>query len=98
MSARWSTAWGIVICSVEYGHDIGMTQLRERARLAKEPLPEIVVALEFGPDHLDGDEPIEERLSPLVDHPHAAVAEQLEHFKARQARVQLLGGEGGNVA
>ena len=50
-------------------------------RLAEKTLLEGVIGLEVGPDDLDGDEPVQERLAALVDEPHAAVTQQLHHFE-----------------
>ena len=79
------------LADVEHRHDERVPQLRERARLAEEPLLERVIGLEVGPDDLDGDEPVQERLAALVDHPHAAVAQQFHHFQVGEARGQLRG-------
>ena len=68
-----------------------MPQLRERPRLAEEPLLEGVISLEVGPDDLDGDEPVQERLAALVDDPHAAVTQQFHHFQVGEPRGQLRG-------
>ena len=66
------------LVDVEHRHDERVPQLRERARLAEEPLLEGVIGLEVGPDDLDGDKPVQERLPTLVDHPHAAMTQQLQ--------------------
>src|SRR5271166_6968259 len=55
----------IRLLDVENRHDKRMPQLRERARLAEEPLLECVIWLEVGPDDLDGNEPVQKRLAAL---------------------------------
>ena len=79
------------LADVEHRHDERVPQLRERARLAEEPLLECVIGLEVGPDDLDGNEPVQERLAALVDHPHAALTQQFRHLQVGEPRGQLRG-------
>src|SRR5258708_21490763 len=51
-----------------------------------------LVVLKVGPQHLDGHGPIEERLAALVDHAHAAVAEDFEYLQVADPGGQLRGG------
>ena len=69
----------------------GCRSFASAARLAEEPLLEAVIGLEVGPDDLDGDEPVQERLAALVDDPHAALTQQLDHFQVGEPRSQLRG-------
>jgi hypothetical protein len=68
-----------------------MSQLRERAGFADKALLRLFIVAEVGADQLDGDGPIQKWLSPLVDDAHAAVADDLCHFKIGQPGSQLLG-------
>jgi hypothetical protein len=79
------------LADVEHGHDERVPQLRERARLAEEPLLECVIGVEVGPDDLDGDESVQERLAALVDDPHSGLAQQFHHFQVGEARGQFCG-------
>ena len=53
-------------------HDVGMRQLRRRARLPQEPLPQRRVPRLGGREQLDRDRPIEPHLPRQVHDPHAA--------------------------
>ena len=79
------------LADVEHRRDERVPQLRERSRLAQEPVLECVIGLEVGPDDLDGDEPVQERLTALVDDPHPAMPQQLHHLQIGEARGQLRG-------
>ena len=76
---------------VENRHDKRVPQLRERARLTEEPLLECIIGPEVGPDDLDGDKPVQERLASLVDDAHSALAQQFRHFQVGEARGQFRG-------
>jgi hypothetical protein len=69
------------LSNVEYRHDVGMSEPGQRPRLPEEPLLKLAVGLVVGPENLDGDMPVEKRLTALVDDTHSPLAQQLDHFE-----------------
>ena len=60
-------------------HDVRMVQPGRRFRLDAEPHSLLVAGVFRGADHLDGHQPVERQVAGLVDNPHAAAPQDLEH-------------------
>ena len=68
-------ALAVVLADLVDRHDAGVVEQRDRLGLVLEP-PQLVVAGQHaGPDHLEGDGPVEADLAGPVDDAHAAAAE-----------------------
>ena len=73
-----------VLAEVVNSDDAGVAELGEGPRFASETLGESRILTEFGRQHLEGDEAVEPDLPGLVDHTHAALAQDFENFQVRK--------------
>jgi hypothetical protein len=76
----------VVLADLVDLHNVGMVQPGHRLGLGAEAGQVFRLGLGAGQDHLQGDEALELRLPRLVDHAHAAAAEQAQHLIARHDR------------
>ncbi len=76
----------VLLPDVEQRADVGVIQLRDRARLALEPLAELRSGGDLRGQRLDGDAAIEPRVAGLVDLAHAAGAQRADDFIRTETR------------
>ena len=68
-------ALALVLADLVDRHDAGVVEQRDRLGLVLEPPQLVVAGQDAGPDHLQGDGPVEADLAGPVDDAHAAAAE-----------------------
>ena len=68
-------ALAVVLAHLVDRHDAGVVEQRHRLGLVLEPPQLVVAGQDAGPDHLQGDGPVEADLAGAVDDAHAAAAE-----------------------
>ena len=85
----------ILLADVEERADVRMTQRRNEPGFAVEALPELRFAGERGRQNLDGDDPIEARVTGAIDLAHAARADRgLDLVRSQTgARIECQGGD-----
>ena len=65
----------LVLAEIVNGNDVSVRQLAGGSRLAEEPFAQLRVLIDRDRNHLDGDDPFEERVAGAIHDPHATLAE-----------------------
>ena len=85
----------VVFANVVQRADVGVGQLGDRARLAIEPFAELRIRGECSGQDLDGDGPLESRISGFLDFTHTAGPEWRDDFIRAEAGANGQGHEAG---
>jgi hypothetical protein len=88
----------VVLADLEDRHDVRVVQQRDRLGLVLEPSQFVIAGQDVGPEHLEGDGPIEADLAGAVDDPHAAAAHLLDQLVVAEVTDERAGRERARVA
>src|ERR671923_391046 len=83
-----------VVSQLIDGDDVRMLQAACGLSFAKETFEQIGIVSITARHHLDGDQTVKERISSLVNHPHAAATENASHVVLTYLRWYFRGHKG----
>ncbi len=64
-----------MLAEIVNGNDVPVRQLAGGSRLAEEPFAQLGVLIDRRGNHLDGDDPVEQRVAGAIHDPHATLAQ-----------------------